>query len=231
MTDTKQAEEDRRASISAEIARLAKDLEERERMKSPSPDSAPSAPSPSPDLPVRWSPKDPDTIARREAQSRELVRAVEEADAFMPEDGPDKLQKFIDDLMAGLPEKHALASAGIPKKRFDLYMKHGAFASSGTPIRLWYEKVMQCAPKQIRTAIKAVHGAIDSGDWKAAAWLLARLDPDAFGEQQTLKIRIRDQVRELLEKVVGIIADEVTDPNAIARIDTRFRTELGEFAL
>ena len=179
--------------------------------------------------PKRWSGEEAE--ARREDVGRELREAVREANAFMPEDGAEKLRTLVDHLEAGVPEKHALKAAGITERRFRLYMQHGALADAGKPVRLFYEAVIRAVPARIRGALQAVITAISEGDWKAAAWLLARLDPEAFGEHQTIRIQLQNRVRELMQKVVEILVEEVTDRDALARIDTRFRAELGEFVV
>ncbi len=194
-------------------------------------DLLPDEPEPPPAAkpPARWS--GAEAKARREDAGAALEAAVRAANAFVPEDGPERLRTLIDHLEAGVPEKHALKAAGITERRFRLYMQHGALADAGTPVRLFYEAVARAVPSRIRGAMKTVTAAIEEGDWKAAAWLLSRLDPEAFGEHQTIRIQLVNRVRELMQRVVEILVEEVTDRDALARIDTRFRSELGEFVV
>ncbi|NOY29461.1 MAG: helix-turn-helix domain-containing protein [Planctomycetes bacterium] len=67
----------------------------------------------------------------------------------------------------------------------------------------------------LRTLRKAA-----SSNWRAAAWLLERINPDRFAKHDARSIRI-DELDSIVGQLVEMIAGEIEDPNTRVRVYRR----------
>jgi IS30 family transposase len=56
--------------------------------------------------------------------------------------------------------------------------------------------------------------------WRAAAWLLERIDPERFGRQDPGHVKPHE-LRAYTQMIVDILKDEITDPAALDRVTHR----------
>jgi hypothetical protein len=54
-------------------------------------------------------------------------------------------------------------------------------------------------------------------NWRAAAWLLERTQPERFAKHDTKLFR-PDEVEELWERLIEVVADEIEDPALCDRV-------------
>ena len=94
----------------------------------------------------------------------------------------DKVQAaFISALEQGCTVKAASAAAGVPKASVYRWLEKGKNPRSEKVFRDFRDAVMRAREKAAAALVVRVQEGA-SRDWRAATWLLARLDAENFGE-------------------------------------------------
>jgi len=65
--------------------------------------------------------------------------------------------------------------------------------------------------------------------WRAAAWLLERMNPQRFAKQNVERIN-KDQVMEILEYFLDLVVEEIPDEQLQARVYQRLGTAVRQIA-
>jgi hypothetical protein len=65
--------------------------------------------------------------------------------------------------------------------------------------------------------------------WNASAWLLERIYPERFAKRRPATIPVR-QLKDVLTRLVGMIKEEVSDPDRVSRLVEHLQDMLAKIA-
>ncbi len=115
---------------------------------------------------------------------------------------PELTAKFCEALRSGCSRKDAAQYAGVDPTTATTWLTRGKNVRAKKCYREFRKRVMLTEASVKIRALGLIQKAAD-GDWKAAAWWLARKDPKNWADQTRLKIK-----QELQAKVEAEVKDD-----------------------
>lgn len=159
---------------------------------------------------------------------QDFIQRIEETEGpIVPADAdiPDRVIAIV---KLGLPDADAATYGGIPKRRLYKWLQRGkayetALNTEGeTPIETdekyfkFYEKFeVAKVERKSRAVMTASLLARKKEDWKFFQWLLAKWDPETFGDKPIeLQVKLSVEQGEMIAKVIKAVFDElgISDP-------------------
>jgi len=114
---------------------------------------------------------------------------------------PETSDRILTMLRAGSHIGDACGAAGIDDSTYGRWLERGRCASSG----IYRDFLLSARKAQSEANVRCVVQISNAAqkNWKAAAWLLARRDPDHWGAQRTVKVQVQRDVEQMLEGLRG----------------------------
>lgn len=125
--------------------------------------------------------------------------------------------KICDAIVAGATYEAAAQYAGISYETFNEWMKAGRAAATPDPFSEFSEAVeVANASAQVQFVLN-IKRAANAGDWRAAAWMLERRFPKAYGQrvgaidEKSLDDAIEAELARLAAARQGAVTGETTE--------------------
>lgn len=97
----------------------------------------------------------------------------------------EKVEKILRMIAAGAPAKTACAACGVPNRTFTDWKAKGRKGLE--PYATFLDRVEEARAIHLDIMSGAVYHAARAGDWKAAAWVLERRDPENYGKKEKVE--------------------------------------------
>ena len=126
---------------------------------------------------------------------------------------PERKQKILAAVRCGASYKSACLAAGICEKTFQNWRRRAS--EPGSPAKyVRFLRELQSAEEEGQVARLATIQRASQRDWKAAAWLLERLDPTRWSVRYQIEHRFGETERffRTMEELKQASAGPVEDP-------------------
>jgi transposase len=113
---------------------------------------------------------------------------------------PTKLTEELIETIAisvqlGCSYETAAAAAGVARSTFNVWLRKGKNGEGTRLQRKLIDRIETAAGLRVQGKLAQINQAAQAGDWKAAAWILERIDPDQFAQTQRVHGQIAHEHR------------------------------------
>lgn len=129
---------------------------------------------------------------------------------------PELIEQIAQDVGIGVPVKDACVRAGIGTSTYHRWRERAETARSGIS-RDFRESLARGEANLLTLNLVTVRKAANDGDWRAAAWLLARRFPDSFGAklEHSGAVKVTPPIRKRMT-IINLVPTESGDRPADA---------------
>ncbi len=100
---------------------------------------------------------------------------------------PERESLLMAAIARGLPLKEAASLAGISYDTLNRWRNEAQAENAPPEFRHFCEALKRAQAAAVDILLGRIQEAAQRGDWKAAAWILERRHPDAWGRQQRVE--------------------------------------------
>jgi hypothetical protein len=100
---------------------------------------------------------------------------------------PERQTLLLSAIERGLPLREAASLAGISYDTFNRWRNQGEAVNAPPEFRHFCESLQRAQAIAVDALLTRIQSASQSGDWRAAAWILERRHAETWGRQQRLE--------------------------------------------
>jgi hypothetical protein len=123
-----------------------------------------------------------------------------------------RFTRLVAAVAVGATYRQACDFAGIEYRTLRRWLVRGAQDEAPPEFREFCHAIKKAEATAVLRCLERINAAAASGVWQAAAWLLERRYPDAYGRRV---LDHRRDPREALAKLLGVDAADLPEPTAV----------------